>query len=232
MQAHAPFPAYVFDYPNILDYAISTYKKCIEYCNVIGVKNLVVHGISRPRGCELSYEQIHDLNIKLYSSLIDTLKGTSVTVCLENLFVHCGGNDYIEGICSDPYEAVDYIDTLNKMCGEEHFGLCLDTGHLNLIRGEFRQYVSILGNRIKCTHINDNYGTSQDLHVMPYFGRGDQRPMLEGLKSIGYDGPINFETLAWSNKPTQVSDALIEFMGITGKYFEKAIKGECEIWHK
>ena len=64
---------------------------------------------------------------------------------------------------------------------------------------------------------------------MPYFGRSDNKAFLRGFKAIGYEGPVNFETLAWANKPTPVSDALIKFMGETGKYFARAIKGESPI---
>lgn len=227
LQAHAPFPAYVSEHPQILDYAIETYKKCIKYCDIIGIKNLVIHGISRSRGDSFSYEQIHDLNIKLYSSLIDELKGTSVTVCLENLFEHCGGNDYIEGICADPYEAVDYIDTLNKMCGEDHFGLCLDTGHLNIIRGEVRQYVSILGNRIKCTHIHDNDGHS-DEHLTPYAGTFSWEHFLVAFKAIKYEGYFSFETYrqycTWVNLlPEELVEPMFKTIGKIGQYFVKTV---------
>ena len=228
LQAHAPFPSYVFENPSVLDYAINTYKKCIEYCNILGVKNLVIHGISRPRGCKLTYEQIHDLNVKLYSSLIPSLEGTSVTVCLENLFT-MSGNDVIEGICSDPYEAVDYIDKFNKMCkdGKEHFGLCLDVGHLHLIRGEITQYVGILGNRIKCTHTHDNNG-EYDEHLVPYAGTLPWDMFIKAFKSINYEGYFSYETFnhycPWRNSlPEELIEPMLNTLGVMAKYFADAV---------
>ena len=232
IQAHAPFPAYVFDHPEILDYAINTYKKCIEYCNIIGVKNLVIHGISRPRGCALSYEQVHELNVKLYSSLIPSLEGTNVTVCLENLFTTHSGHDSIEGICSDPYEAVMYIDMFNGMCkdGVEHFGLCLDTGHLHLIRGEFYQYITILGNRIKCTHIHDNNGY-YDEHLAPYAGTIEWNRFIQGFKSIDYKGYFSVETFnhysTWKKSlPEELVIPMVNTIGVMVKYFADAVEGK------
>ena len=57
---------------------------------------------------------IQIMNMKLYESLIPTLLKVDgkVTVCLENLFSGKGKNFY-EGTCSDPHQAVAYIDALN-----------------------------------------------------------------------------------------------------------------------
>ena len=45
-QAHAPFPAYITGKPEVLDYMIEVYKKCILVCHKIGCKHLVIHGIT------------------------------------------------------------------------------------------------------------------------------------------------------------------------------------------
>ena len=149
-QAHAPFPAYVHTCPQMLDYAIEVYKKCIELCAYYECGNLVVHGISLTAADNINTPaDIDALNMKLYESLIPTLLKVDgkVTVCLENLFSGKGKNFY-EGTCSDPHQAVAYIDALNAKAGREVFGFCLDTGHINLLQKDFRTYVPILGKRI------------------------------------------------------------------------------------
>ena len=80
------------------------------------------------------------MNIRFYASLIPALLKSNVTVCLENLPVGRNrGMDKLEGICCDPQDAAELIDTLNGMAGREVFGLCLDSGHLNLIRRDPRR---------------------------------------------------------------------------------------------
>ena len=37
-------------------------------------------------------------------------------------------------VCADPDDAIWYLDTLNDYAGEELFGFCLDTGHLQLVK--------------------------------------------------------------------------------------------------
>ncbi len=197
-QAHAPFPAYSQDDPDFLDYAIEVYKRNIEYCGSIGCKHLVIHGISRALDNYVhSAEEIRELNLKLYSSLIPVLVKTDVTVCLENLFTTYRGVRY-QGVCSYPDEAAEYIDVLNEKAGKEAFGLCLDTGHLNLLHQDFEVYAPKLGKRIKCLHIHDNGGSS-DQHMAPCAGTVDWNRFCRSLKQAGYDGDLSFETFNQTN---------------------------------
>lgn len=191
-QAHAPFPAYVAGKPESLDYMIEVYKKCILFCDRVGCKNLVIHGITLTRKDRGNTPAtIKALNDRLYTSLIPVLVNTNVTVCLENLFSGAGG--IISGVCSDPYEAVDMIDRYNAIAGKECFGLCLDTGHLNLLKLDVRWYIPILGKRIKALHIHDNDGVT-DQHKAPYTGTIVWKDFYNGLREIGFDGDLSFET--------------------------------------
>ncbi|MBO5203106.1 MAG: sugar phosphate isomerase/epimerase [Clostridia bacterium] len=191
-QAHAPFPAYVPDKPEVLDYMIEVYKKCIMLCQEVGCKYLVIHGVSLARKDRGNTpESVRALNDKLYTSLIPTLIDTEVTVCLENLFTGAGG--ICAGVCSNPYEAVEMIDNYNAQAGKECFGLCLDTGHLNLVKQDVRYYIPILNKRIKALHIHDNDGLS-DTHKAPYTGTIVWKDFCDELRKIGYNGDITFET--------------------------------------
>lgn len=225
-QAHAPFPAYVAGKPESLDYMIEVYKKCILYCDRIGCKNLVIHGITLTRkDRENTPITIRALNDKLYTSLIPVLVNTGVTVCLENLFAGAGG--LISGVCSNPYEAVEMIDTYNAMAGKECFGLCLDTGHLNLLKLDMRWYIPILGSRIKALHIHDNDGIS-DQHKAPYTGTIVWKDFYNGLKEIGFDGDLSFETFHQTSI-ADVDEELVapwlELVFKIGKHFRNKIEG-------
>ena len=230
-QAHAPFPSGVEDRPETIEYAIKTLQGCVKFCIAVGINNLVIHGNSLCEWDKIhTYEDIKKMNEELYTSLIPILKGSNMIVCLENMFV-AYKNTNLRGHTGFPIETAREIDYYNSLCdGEEHFGYCIDIGHMNLVNTDIERFINILGKRIKCTHIHDNYGGCKDIHVMPYFGRMDYRPMLAGFKSIGYDGPICFETWAYEGKPKPIADAMLNFLYETGKYFESAIKGETEIW--
>lgn len=225
-QAHAPFPAYVKDYPESLDYAISVYKRNIEYCDYIGCKNLVIHGISYSLDDDVNTpETIEKLNKKLYTSLIPVLQKTNVRVCLENLFTGHNGVSY-QGHCSDAVKGAKFIDKLNKAAGKEAFGLCLDTGHANLLRHDLEIMISTYGKRIKCLHIHDNNGSS-DQHRAPMTGSIDWNRFCSALKSAGYEHDLSFETFAQTNLVAKYDIDMIlpwlELIYKTGESFRKKI---------
>lgn len=228
-QAHAPFGT--LDKPEVLDYAISIYKNMIRFLGAVGCPRVVIHGITkRENRPDLSPADIEAMNLKLYSSLIPTLLETgNVTVCLENLFTRATalGFDFWEGCCSNPYEAVSYIDRLNAEAGKEVFGLCLDTGHLNLLRKPFHAYVPIVGKRICALHIQDNM-QSNDTHVMPYAGSTKWADFLKEMKAIGYDKDLSFETFAQVTSkrlPGELVPSFLRTIADIGKYFRAELEG-------
>ena len=231
-QAHAPFGAYAYENPAVLDYAIEIYKKIIAFCAEVGCPKLVVHGISKSELMpELTVEDLEALNMKLYESLIPALlEARTVTVCLENLFTKASvlrSTDFWEGCCSDPHQAAAWIDHLNEKAGEKVFGLCLDTGHLNLLRKPFYSYVPILGNRICALHIQDN-GQTYDTHVMPYSGSIHWDDFLKEMKAVGYDGDLSFETFAQVTKsrlPQRLAPVFLHTIAEIGNYFREELEG-------
>lgn len=193
-QAHSAFPAYVKGHPEFTDFCIEIYKNTLKLCQYAGCPRLVIHGISRSHGDNtMTDKQFHELNMHLYSSLIPAAKETGVMILLENLFTSFDSRYFYAGTCADPHEAVQYIDDLNEIAGEECFGLCLDTGHLNLLSTPQRPYIDILGKRIKALHIHDN-SMNKDEHLMPYAGNIDWNEFCNGLKAVNYSGDLNFET--------------------------------------
>lgn len=225
-QAHAPFPPYIPQKPELLDYAIPVYENCIRLCQKMGCKNLIIHGVS-PQDCGNDAHKTRELNIKLYGSLTSVLVQTDVTVCLEN--IPSERNLYSvwrEGACANPYDAADYIDTLNKAAGKECFGLCMDTGHINILGKTVSSFAQILGKRIKALHTHDNDGV-HDLHLMPYSGTADWRDFYIALRNIGYTGDLCFETagqLSMNRVDAEVVQVFLKAICETGQFFRKQIE--------
>lgn len=206
-QAHAPFPAYVSGHPEVLEFMIHVYENCIRLCHHAGCRNLVIHSISLAESDTYNTpETVAQLNRHLYESLIPTLLECNVTVCLENLFTRAAAP--MEGACSDPHDAVQWIDELNAKAGREVFGFCLDVGHLNLLNKNLRTYIPILGKRIKALHVHDNDGRD-DLHLAPMTGTVNWAVLCDALKGIGYDGDISFETFMQVRIAQRFDEALL-----------------------
>ena len=235
-QAHAPFPSYDVGRIDALEYTTGIFKQCIRFCSAVGCSRLVIHGISLKfsEPIEKTGEEMRTMTMDMFRQLIPALKETRqsgrtpVIVCMENLFSRFDvlGQGFREGTCSDPHEAVWMIDTLNAEAGDEMFGLCLDTGHLNLLRKDFRTYVPIVGKRIKALHIHDN-NQNNDQHLMPYAGNTNWKEFLYTMHGIGYDGDLSFETFAQTNPPRIPRELVPDFLHLiarVGDYFRSEIQ--------
>ncbi len=225
-QAHAPFPCYAPGRPDILEYAISLYQNIIPFLDSVGCKNVIIHGISKSeRMDELTPASLEALNLHLYESLIPVLKDCEITVCMENLFTtHLKlARGYWEGHCSNPNAAAEMIDRLNEKAGKKCFGLCLDTGHLNLLRKPFYSYVPIVGDRIVALHIHDNLQLA-DSHLLPYMGSIRWRDFVPELKAVGYKGDISFETFAQTDNrrlPRELVPTFLRLIAAIGENFRE-----------
>ena len=114
---------------------------------------------------------------------------------------------------------------LNQAAGKECFGLCLDTGHMNIMRHEPRRYISVVGKRIKALHIHDNAG-NVDQHKAPYTGTIDWNAFCSAFKSIGYEGDLSFETFSQtkaSRLPAPLVPAFLRTIAEVGSYFRSEL---------
>ena len=202
-QTHAPFQVNTTEDEFMSEEFFEDVVKAIYRTKLLGVKYLVVHPFV-PQGLDFfinartyDYGKLIDhnkeLNLKYFKRFIPYLKETGVTICIENLFAYdvlmqrqvlsAGGN---------PDELNFYIDEL----GEENFGACYDSGHLNHFAGDEAEFIKKLGKRLKVVHFNDSFGKDfhgMDWHLMPGQGDVSWEIIATALKEIGYEGVANFE---------------------------------------
>lgn len=227
-QMHAPYPVWVWGKDEQSEYmAGQVIPKCLEIAGFLGIPYVVIHPYKMQyrQSCQEERRQ----NLIFFKSLIDTARENGVIICLENLYESIGGR-LVEGVCADPEEASWYVDTLNEAAGEERFGFCLDTGHLNLVKRRPYETVQKLGRRIKILHLHENDGI-EDLHQIPYtFGRKPEDGfhwdgLLRGLREIGYSGVLSFETFpAMNSFPEGVKEDALKVIAGIGRYFSERIE--------
>ncbi len=223
VQMHAPFPSLVKNEAGNA-YVRKAIIACIRAAAYFSCKYLIVHPFFLGYADKLSPEAEWNANIEGYSALIPAAKKYGVTICLENMFSSHNGKIYA-ACCADMAEANRYIDRLNEIAGEKVFAFCLDTGHALLVGKDISQTIRELGPRLETLHIHDNNGM-QDQHLFPYMGVLDWDRFISGLKEIGYQGDLSFETF---NALNVIDDALaaeaLTFLGAIGRLFAKRIEG-------
>ena len=91
------------------------------------------------------------------------------------------------------------IETLARLCDSFHtdnVGICWDTGHARLNNDDQAACISFLGDRIKCTHIHNNWGVRDD-HAPPVYGDIEWDKVMSAFAGIGYQGSLTLETHCW-----------------------------------
>ena len=231
-QMHAPYPVRVEGKDKQNEYMQGTViPKSIVIAGVLGVPWVVIHPFKMQYKYNKDIEK--QMNIAYFKMLISILKQCKVGVCFENLYESMGQR-IVEGVCADPYDAAWYIDTLNDMAGEELFGFCLDTGHLQLVKRNPYEFIKVMGSRIKALHIHENDAIG-DLHQMPYtFGNNADDGQLwnrlfDGLREIKYEGTLSFETFPCVNSfPKPVMKNVLKTIHGIGEYMKQEIENNTK----
>lgn len=227
-QMHAPYPVRVENQEEISRYMQEVViPKSLAIAEYLGVPWVVIHPFKMQyvHGKEAEYQA----NLDYFTSLIPLLKQTNTKVCIENLYENYASR-IMEGVGADLDMGIRLLDTLNERAGEEIFGFCLDTGHLQLVRKEPYTFICTLGSRLKILHLHENDGIG-DLHQMPFtFGTSPQsgldwKAVVRGLRDIRYDGTLSFETFPCiSSFPIEMRTEVLRAIYEIGCYLKACIE--------
>ena len=134
-------------------------------------------------------------NKKWFSSLIECAVKHGTKIAAENLPLFVSAGRPVRTLfSSNPEHLISLVDSFD--C--ESVGVCWDFGHANMIYGDQSSMIRSLGDRIKCTHIHNNWGTRDD-HAPPIYGNIQWDSVMPALASTGYQGPLTLETHCWYN---------------------------------
>lgn len=188
-------------------------RRSLEAAAIVEVPWLVFHPGQMPGGCfdDEHLAGIRQRNLDWYGELLPLAESTGVGIAIENTSdAFRPGRSY----GSIPAELVDLVDAL----GSPVVGVCWDTGHGHLQGLKQGEALRALGGRLKCLHVADNDGRS-DQHVLPFCGTVDWPEVMAGLRAVAYDAPFSFETHAsFSRLPWQVRDSALRHAVDLGHY--------------
>ena len=196
------------------DTALEKLFRWIDMYEEIGIKNMVLH-CDNLSETNLSREEKIEKNIEKLQILAEYIKNKEITVCLENLRPRSPEETELVDRSAD-----DLLYIIERI-GSSKFGICLDTGHLNLTDKNQREFILKAGDKLKALHIADNDGNT-DQHLMP-FNRGtvDFPEIIKALKEIKYNGIFNLEIPGEKSIPLELRDAKIEYIKACYQYLMK-----------
>ena len=185
--------------------ALTKLYRWIDLYEAIGIKNMVLH-CDNLVGTTLSRQEKIEQNIEKLRLLADYIKEKNITVCLENLRPHGPQDmDLIDKTAGDLLYIIERV-------GSPRFGICLDTGHLNLTVKNQREFILKAGKQLKALHIADNEGVT-DQHMMPFTkGKVNFVEVVQALREVAYDGMFNLEIPGERKIPLELRDAKIAYI--------------------
>ena len=169
--------------------------KSLYGCAVLGCPHLVIHPLM-PYGDRKDPDpaRFYEINFKHYSRLAEEAKRLDVMLCIENMPM-----PYLS--LARSWDILNFVKTVDN----DHFRMCLDTGHAALF-GQPSNDVRILGKEyLRVMHVHDNNG-AHDQHLLPYTGVIDWNAYAEALTEIGYDGVFMLETGVKGKFPPAILD--------------------------
>jgi sugar phosphate isomerase/epimerase len=192
-QCHAPHTKTLWcTSPEEFEQNIVTIENCIKIASKLHIPYTVVHPIV------YAFNNQGDNPDKIWQINIDMLRrvtkyAENTVVCLENMPGTAG--------------VIRTGDDMKRMLadvGNNDLMVCLDTGHLISQEGNFFDFFSAVGDRVKTTHIHDSL-KGQDLHLLVGTGQGDWQDFKDAIKQYNYTGNINSESVFVYKTPDELT---------------------------
>jgi len=171
-----------------LEFAIT---QSIISSGAIGAEYCVFHprsSISRAYSRKGSLED----NRRAFAGYLETAIKHNTAIAAENLPIFPSQKQIMPFFASNVDDLVDLVDSFN----DDRVRVCWDFGHANLMNFDQSIAIEYLGERIKCTHIHNNFGWRDD-HSTPDIGNIPWDKVMSALSKIAYSGPLTLETHCW-----------------------------------
>lgn len=186
---HAPFKkvAKIWQGGEEADEAVDELILCVRDCAASGVPIMVCHayiGFAPSEGPTLA-------GVEGFRRVVEEAEKLGIKVAFENT----EGEEYLAALMS-------------AFKGYDNVGFCWDTGH-QMCYNAGTDMIALYGDRLICTHINDNLGIRDyggkityhdDLHLLPFDGIGDWNEITSKLNKCGYNDTLTFELKIQNSK--------------------------------
>ena len=182
-------------------------KRSIEAARLLGCKYWVIHPIMPYGALDLDTEdppKTWKMNKEFFTQLLQYAKEQDVTICLENL-------PMAKFSLANPKQVLKFVKEMN----DDHFKMCLDTGHSNFFPDVcLSDFVRLAANELKALHVHDNMG-DRDFHLWPTKGIIDWPGFVQALKDINFQGVFSLETAPDKNlEPEPYAQAFAELCAL------------------
>lgn len=210
---HAPFSKMNEMWTDNSESATAELIDCLHACADNDVPIMVTHTF-----IGFDDHAPNEKGLASFQRVVNEAEKFGVTVAFENT----EGEEYLAAL-------MEYFKDSSAV------GFCWDTGH-EMCYNRSQDMLSLYGDRLVATHINDNLGIRDfdgkityidDLHLLPFDGIGDWQNIADRLNAHGYDGLLTFE-LNRISKPNRLENDFYRDMSAE-KYLTLAYMRACRV---
>ena len=181
--------------------------RALEITAMLGAKWAVIHPVMDVTADINDVDAHVRYNQQMFAREAELAAKLGVGLAFENMF---DGDQRRFGSTAEDLIAIQ--DSFHS----DLIGICWDVGHANRMYRDQLKPIRKLGSRIKALHIDDNYGTARDVHLLPYEGLIDWSKVMRALREIGYDHDFAFEH-ALNPTPHAVMPAQLRYLCALGR---------------
>jgi sugar phosphate isomerase/epimerase len=186
-QGHAPYCRYELYKDTVEPFM----PRAFEFFGRIGVSYVVVHPMYYPEVYRGREEEIFELNVAYYRSLMPYAKEYGFKIAAENMWIYHPVTKAVKpSYLSDPSEMKRLFEAVDS---PDSFTMCLDLGHSAIAGYEPDEVIRALGKDILgCMHAQD-VDYLIDWHTLPGVGKLNWDRICKALGEIDYQGSFNLE---------------------------------------
>lgn len=188
--------------------------RSIDCCAMLGAKVLVTH-VSTGSRLNCSGQQMEEYNRRYLRSIMDYAAERGMKVAAENQY--SAQAKPTEIFYASPEQIVEFVNSFE----DDRLGVCWDFEHGAIMELDQGAAVRTLGKHLLATHVSDTVSKTFEpyMHVMPFTGMLDWRPIMKALKEIGYEGAFSFEAHNFLKKlPDELTQPALAFSYQIGTY--------------
>ncbi len=167
------------EYGRRTEESIRKYKNYFGRASEIGAKFFTFHGERNIEG--FSYDDSKcipsESSLESLARLADAAKEYGITLCLENVSWCKSANVY-------------YLKKVAEQLGEK-IGFTLDLKQALRVNAPVRDYINVMGSRIKNIHVSDH--DAENMCMLPGAGDFNFRGFFDDVGRVGYNGDIIIE---------------------------------------
>lgn len=194
--AHAPihYPFFFNAYYNRVDIEVLKNRilKALDISKKVGVKRMVIHvGTYLDENYNYDMEKSIENNIKYLEPFVKKAVENNILVAIENGTQMEKDEPLFKNTAPYVDELIRIVEYYNKKYEKNVLGICFDFGHANVGKLNIYNEIIKIDDKLKITHIHDNYGT--DSHNQPFDGTVNWDEVRKALTDINYNGELTSE---------------------------------------